>query len=198
MLTTTHTGRAGEMSDCNYKFISKAVDMNSYYERNKKKILKRMREWRNKNRDKIREHNKRYYKKNRKAVRDSQRKYFLRNKEKELKRIQEWARKNPEKRNANSKKYRLANREKYVAWLHNRRDKLKKAGKISIKALSALRAKTKSCCYCNRRRPLQIEHKVPIARGGTNHISNIALACGTCNRRKHTKTHREFKLVYNP
>jgi len=40
----------------------------------------------------------------------------------------------------------------------------------------------------------EVEHKIPISRGGTNDISNIGLAHMRCNRRKHAKTDKEFLI----
>lgn len=41
-----------------------------------------------------------------------------------------------------------------------------------------------ACHYCGRRppqHPLQIDHVLPIARGGTNHPDNLVAACWECN-----------------
>ena len=49
------------------------------------------------------------------------------------------------------------------------------------------------CVYCGARDvPLQIEHIVPKARGGTDRPSNLTLACGPCNLRKGKQTATEF------
>jgi 5-methylcytosine-specific restriction endonuclease McrA len=49
------------------------------------------------------------------------------------------------------------------------------------------------CAYCGAADvPLQVEHIVPKARGGTNRISNLTLACKACNRRKNALTAAEF------
>ena len=43
----------------------------------------------------------------------------------------------------------------------------------------------RQCAYCDTEHvPLQIEHIVARARGGTNRISNLTLACGPCNQAK--------------
>jgi hypothetical protein len=39
---------------------------------------------------------------------------------------------------------------------------------------------------------LQIEHIVPKAKGGTNRISNLCLACEKCNQKKGTKDLKDF------
>jgi 5-methylcytosine-specific restriction endonuclease McrA len=50
-----------------------------------------------------------------------------------------------------------------------------------------------TCAYCNATGvPLQIEHLVPKARGGSDRVSNLAAACAPCNQRKGTQTAAEF------
>lgn len=49
------------------------------------------------------------------------------------------------------------------------------------------------CVYCGAKDvPLQIEHLVPKARGGSDRVSNLTLACGPCNQRKGDRTAAEF------
>jgi len=49
------------------------------------------------------------------------------------------------------------------------------------------------CAYCGATNvPLQVEHITPKARGGSNRISNLTLACEKCNNRKNNKTAEEF------
>lgn len=51
----------------------------------------------------------------------------------------------------------------------------------------------RSCAYCGAKEiPLQVEHIVPVARGGSNRVSNLALACEPCNQAKGTRTAAEF------
>lgn len=40
---------------------------------------------------------------------------------------------------------------------------------------------------------LELDHKVPVARGGNNDIENMVLSCRSCNRRKGKKTAEEFQ-----
>jgi 5-methylcytosine-specific restriction endonuclease McrA len=43
----------------------------------------------------------------------------------------------------------------------------------------------RTCVYCDAKdTPLQVEHLHPKANGGSNRISNLALACGPCNQSK--------------
>jgi 5-methylcytosine-specific restriction endonuclease McrA len=49
------------------------------------------------------------------------------------------------------------------------------------------------CVYCGATLvPFEVEHIVPVARGGTSRISNLALACHACNDAKQTRTAAEF------
>ena len=51
----------------------------------------------------------------------------------------------------------------------------------------------RKCAYCGAEGvPLQIEHIQPVARGGTNRTSNLALACEKCNQRKGAMDVRDF------
>ena len=40
------------------------------------------------------------------------------------------------------------------------------------------------CVKCGSTRNLEIDHKVSLADGGTNHIDNLQTLCRDCNRRK--------------
>lgn len=51
------------------------------------------------------------------------------------------------------------------------------------------------CRYCNiqlTELTVELEHMIPLARGGTNWPSNFVPSCRKCNARKHDKTYKEF------
>ncbi len=51
----------------------------------------------------------------------------------------------------------------------------------------------RTCAYCHKTGvPLQVEHVIPKARGGSDRVSNLTLACGPCNQQKSTQTAAEF------
>lgn len=51
----------------------------------------------------------------------------------------------------------------------------------------------RKCAYCGVENvPLQIEHIQPKAKGGSNRISNLCLACEKCNIKKSTKDIKDF------
>jgi hypothetical protein len=51
----------------------------------------------------------------------------------------------------------------------------------------------RTCVYCGAQGvPLEIDHLLPKARGGSNRASNLTLACRPCNQRKGQQTAAEF------
>jgi len=49
------------------------------------------------------------------------------------------------------------------------------------------------CAYCGISRvPLEVEHIVPIARGGADRVANLTLACHACNQQKGQQAAVEF------
>ena len=55
------------------------------------------------------------------------------------------------------------------------------------------------CVYCGSRQRMDlmdIDHRTPLSRGGSNDRRNLQLLCRTCNLRKGTKTDREFRQAY--
>ena len=51
----------------------------------------------------------------------------------------------------------------------------------------------RECMYCDKKDlPLQIEHIVPKAKGGSNRISNLGLSCQCCNNKKGAQNVRDF------
>ena len=54
------------------------------------------------------------------------------------------------------------------------------------------------CTYCGVQEvPLQVEHILSRAKGGTDRIANLALACEPCNLKKGTQDVRDF-LAHDP
>jgi len=51
----------------------------------------------------------------------------------------------------------------------------------------------RQCAYCDKKdTPLQVEHIVCKAKGGSNRVSNLTLACETCNKSKGTLDVKSF------
>jgi 5-methylcytosine-specific restriction endonuclease McrA len=134
--------------------------------------------------------------------------WIRRNPEKAREAMRRWRKNHPDKHAAESRE-RYARDPKKVqritdaspnraavrrAMAHRRRGRLRGAPSFSATEWIALVAIYGGrCAYCGEIRPLQIDHRVPIARGGSNMIENILPACGPCNQRKATLTEEEFR-----
>lgn len=55
-----------------------------------------------------------------------------------------------------------------------------------------LALKNPLCAYCNSALATEIDHVIPVTRGGTNESDNLVAACRRCNARKNNKTAEEF------
>lgn len=51
------------------------------------------------------------------------------------------------------------------------------------------------CAYCGESGHLEIEHVIPISRGGANTIANVVPSCRACNVEKSTMTPDEWKAT---
>jgi hypothetical protein len=53
-----------------------------------------------------------------------------------------------------------------------------------------------ACRYCgDTQGPFQLDHVVPIAKGGNNEPANLITACAACNRSKQTKALEDWRPV---
>lgn len=69
-------------------------------------------------------------------------------------------------------------------------------GNVLAEELLAKFREQKGCCaYCNE--PLahgwELDHVIPLSRGGTNTVDNVVFACPSCNRHKMTRTPEEWR-----
>lgn len=101
---------------------------------------------------------------------------------------------NIDKVKANVAAYKAANPDR-VRYLENRR-RARKVGNGGSHTLVARLEKFAGlgnvCFYCHARKPLTVDHDVPLARGGTDDITNILPACRSCNSKKRVRTATEF------
>jgi 5-methylcytosine-specific restriction endonuclease McrA len=63
------------------------------------------------------------------------------------------------------------------------------------------------CCYCRCQLQLKdndrpdaatVDHKIPVSRGGTNDMANLASACRECNEGKGNMTLAEWERAGKP
>lgn len=62
-----------------------------------------------------------------------------------------------------------------------------------------MRQQDNTCVYCGFRRratSMEIDHIIPVVRGGSNDESNLQVICRPCNLRKGIQTDEEFRTRY--
>lgn len=101
---------------------------------------------------------------------------------------------NPEKVKAEAKKWRALNKVKLANYANERRAMMNANGvfRISKKELTKLYSSPR-CFYCRELTDeIQMDHVIPIKRGGTHSIGNLVPACSGCNQSKINKTITEW------
>lgn len=164
--------------------------------------------------DRLREYSSSFYKENADDIKNYQKRYAEKHSRKVKERNAKWRAANRDKLLLGKKIYYQQNKErdqhKYAAYRKDhheyarlscsaRRSRLKNApGKCSADQLFAKCEYHGWRCYlCQRSltiQTVQMDHRSPLARGGSNWPANLAPACGPCNLSKSHKTEAEFRL----
>lgn len=98
--------------------------------------------------------------------------------------------KNLEKTREKDRRWRENNRDKMLAQVERRRARMMEAqGEFTGHDVIAMIKKTgRVCFYCGDNiKKFQIDHFIPLSRGGTNWPDNIVISCRSCNLRKGAK-----------
>lgn len=154
----------------------------THYQRHKEEIKARVRRYARENRDKIKRRSAAYYRANKKAHRERFRAMY--------------AEKGAEIR-ARVREYREANPGKVRAWNADRRARVRDAeGTMPPGTVKRLLKRQKHrCVACRadlRETGYHLDHRTPLARGGTNRPSNAQLLCPPCNFSKGARDPVEF------
>lgn len=147
------------------KPLTPAERAKRYYEKNKESEKARSIQWRENNREKSR------------AI---QRKSYHKNREKNLIRMKEWQKRN------------LVYFSNYE---HRRSTKLKGNGFFYITRKDLIRLVNSPCINCGSNQNIQIDHIIPISRGGYHGIGNLQSLCKFCNQSKGSKTLTEWRKI---
>ena len=155
-----------------------------YRERNAERVRQNQQRWVEENRERVREISRAHYARNaeaekarsiawREANREESRRHrresYYRNREANLVKMKEWARKNAAKvRN----------------YQHVRRERVVQNGIFYITDKDLNRLVTSPCAECGSTDRIEIDHIIPISRGGTHGIGNLQPLCYECNRSK--------------
>ena len=116
-----------------------------------------------------------------------------------------WNEAHPKRRKATLHKYDTSPKGKITNLLnvHKRLDRISENGGNGLTPKEWEDIKKEhdyKCYYCGEKKELEIEHKIPVSRGGKFERENIVPSCKLCNRKKGTMTAEEFlkKIDFHP
>jgi 5-methylcytosine-specific restriction endonuclease McrA len=162
------------------------------YLKNRVRYLAASRRWREQNHERYLEVSRAWAARNRDKRRAAQKRF----KERHPDRVKASWKKNPEARREASRRWRLRHPEKSRAYLRIRRERLKAApGHHTARDLRKQFEVQKGLCWwCGKKiiGTRHTDHRLAIARGGSNDPSNIVVTCPDCNLRKGTMLPSEF------
>ncbi len=132
-----------------------------------------------------------YRKRNIEAILEREKAYRAENRELVAKRTREWRLTS----GYSQGEYKAGRRIAYASYEQNRRSlSMSAAGGFTPTQWQArLDYYSGKCIYCGSSESIEIEHRIPLSRGGTNWPANLVPACKSCNCKKGTKTEFEFK-----
>jgi 5-methylcytosine-specific restriction endonuclease McrA len=158
---------------------------------NKDKLHAKTMAWRDANRERWDEAARAWQKANRELVAAKRAEWYHANVDRRRVTNKTWREENLERIKEVKKVWLAANKLRTRVYTENRRArKLANGGSHTPEQIEELYAKQRRrCTACGKsiRNHYEIDHIIPITRGGSNDISNIQLLCLPCNRSKHNK-----------
>ncbi len=192
-----------------------------WYKNHPEKAKEQSRQWHKDNPEKVKETQARFRQNHPDRLREIKQNWAKNHPENGRKQSKRYAEKHPEKGRERIKKWRAENgdkikeyskrkyhenlaksREKSRIHANLRRTKIQiNGGEFTEIEIEALRLEQNNCCYhCGVSfddKPMEIDHWIPIDKGGTSWISNIKLLCRRCNRSKGHKLPHEWSDRYD-
>ena len=173
------TKKDGHNSEC--KECVRAYNA-EYYKANSDRIKSKVKDYREKNSDVVKQRKSRYAKENALAIR---------------KKVAEWQRANPEKRAQNAKAHRQRHPERENAKAAKRRARARKNGVFTFTQKELKKIYSSPCFYCGSKKNIELDHILPISKGGRHSIGNAVSACRLCNSQKSNKLLIQWKKERN-
>ena len=175
----------------------KARYLAAYRVANRERLRAGERAWKQANADRFAARDAAYKAANRERLNAQCRAYYAANAEQIKAYIKAWKTENKEYVARKFRAYRAANSAKFRTWRRNYRARKANAdGRCSLKEILALYSQQNGlCAYCETsiQDGWEVDHIVPLSKGGSNWISNVVLACSGCNRRKGSRLPDEWK-----
>lgn len=126
---------------------------------------------------------------------ESNRKNYLKHKNKRLLSFQKYYQQNKEKIKNKQKEYRQNNKN-YIYLRNRKRKNLLSGSNVTSQEIKQLIESSNYCCqYCGSSQEIQIDHYFPLSKGGSHNITNLVVACKSCNLAKKDKLPKEWLKI---
>lgn len=173
---------------------------NDWAKANREKVNEWQQTWRKNNPEKVKNLDARSRESRREIRKTECAEWRKRNAARVKKWWQEYKQQHAERIKENRRRYERENPEKVKANKHTRRTRIlgldSKIDSEYVKFLKIVQGM--KCNYCEQTMTkYEIDHIVPIARGGDNSNENLQLLCAPCNRQKGAKTDSEYREYLN-
>ena len=159
-----------------------------WYADNQERHLELGRKWATANPERRKKIKRKYYEAHSESIREYSREYYKANAEQCRDASLRWYRANLEWAKKNHREWCSVNLEKTRVYKHRRRAAEGSFTKEEVDTL--LESQWYECAYCGAdllERSYHLDHIVPVSKGGTSYIENIAAACPSCNLSKGAK-----------
>jgi hypothetical protein len=179
------------------KALDGKTSQRRWYERNKEKAARQHTEYKKKNEEAIKEYKLAWYKENRSGIIEYQKakRRNMTEEQREQKRAKsrQWKKNNPEIMRASEKRQRQTPHGKARLFFNNNKRRL--GGSLLNSKMVADWIETQKkggrliCAYCGKDSTdkYEIDHYIPLAKGGSNALDNFRISCPKCNRLKSAK-----------
>ncbi len=146
-----------------------------------------------KNKDKRLSAQKDYAQKNPEVVKATKAKYIANNPIKRKESMAKYRKTHADEILAKKRNYYGKNSDKWVRYASERGMRAKSDFVVNSKEIISLLRKP--CVYCGSSQSREIDHIIPLSRGGEHRLGNLIGACRPCNRSKGGKFVMEWRLL---
>jgi len=141
---------------------------------------------------------KKYVEENSDKIRKYLKSWNIENAEYKYEYAKRWRQENPERYCESKRKWRQLNPERHKI-ITRKRDSKRRANKknngvFKVTTKDTRKLYQKNCVFCGDHENIEIDHVIPIAKGGVHGIGNLQPLCKVCNSKKSDNYMMQFKM----